>query len=99
LEAEPEGATTGSQDNHFKGNKKESIAMRTDNCFESTQEVKEALNKQNYIPSDEIATILFLSQQLGKPLLTEGPAGVGKTELAKAVAGATGKRINSVTVL
>jgi MoxR-like ATPase len=67
--------------------------MRTDNCFESMQDVKEALNKQNYIPSDEIATILFLSQQLEKPLLTEGPAGVGKTELAKAVAGATGREL------
>jgi MoxR-like ATPase len=67
--------------------------MLKDNCFESPQEVKEALNKQNYIPSDEISTILYLSQQLGKPLLTEGPAGVGKTELAKAVAGATGREL------
>jgi MoxR-like ATPase len=53
--------------------------------------VKLALGEQQYIASDEISTILYLSQQLGKPLLTEGPAGVGKTELAKAVAGATGR--------
>ena len=36
---------------------------------------------------------MYLSQQLGKPLLTEGPAGVGKTELAKAIAGATGREL------
>jgi MoxR-like ATPase len=59
--------------------------------FSSPQEVKLALGEQQYIASDEISTILYLSQQLGKPLLTEGPAGVGKTELAKAVAGATGR--------
>ena len=57
--------------------------------FDSIEELKVALNAQQYIASDEIATILFLSQELGKPLLTEGPAGVGKTELAKAVSGAT----------
>lgn len=62
-------------------------------CFNSPQEVKSALGDQKYIASDEIATIMFLSQQLGKPLLTEGPAGVGKTELAKAVAGATGREL------
>ena len=59
--------------------------------FKSADEIKAALEKQKYIASDEIATIMFLSQQLGKPLLAEGPAGVGKTELAKAIAGATGR--------
>lgn len=59
--------------------------------FDSPQGLKFALGKQQYIASDEIATIMYLSQQLGKPLLTEGPAGVGKTELAKAIAGATGR--------
>jgi MoxR-like ATPase len=57
--------------------------------FRSAEELKTALGEQQYIASDEIATIMYLSQQLGKPLLTEGPAGVGKTELAKAIAGAT----------
>lgn len=58
--------------------------------FESPLELKSALWKQQYIANDEIATILYLSQELGKPLLVEGPAGVGKTESAKAIAGATG---------
>jgi len=61
--------------------------------FNSPEEVKIGLGRQQYIASDEIATIIYLSQQLGKPLLTEGPAGVGKTELAKAVAGATGREL------
>ena len=58
--------------------------------FETTEAVKSALSDQSYIASDEIATIVYLAQKLGKPLLAEGPAGVGKTELAKAIAGATG---------
>jgi MoxR-like ATPase len=61
--------------------------------FSSNQEVRTTLGEQQYIASDEIATIVYLSQQLGKPLLTEGPAGVGKTELAKAIAGATGREL------
>jgi MoxR-like ATPase len=57
--------------------------------FSSPAELKAALGAEQYIASDEIATIMYLSQELGKPLLTEGPAGVGKTELAKAIALAT----------
>ncbi len=67
--------------------------MSSIRTFASPAELKAALGEQQYIASDEIATIMFLSQQLGKPLLTEGPAGVGKTELAKAVAGATGREL------
>jgi MoxR-like ATPase len=57
--------------------------------YETVEQVKEALAGQQYIASDEIATVLFLAEKLGKPLLTEGPAGVGKTELSKAWAAAT----------
>ena len=58
--------------------------------FDSPASVKQSLSSQKYIASDEIATVVFLAQKLGKPLLAEGPAGVGKTELAKAVAGSLG---------
>jgi len=54
--------------------------------FQSPQELMECLKSQKYIANNEISTILYLSQQLGKPVLAEGPAGVGKTELAKALA-------------
>ncbi len=61
--------------------------------FNSVETVKARLAEQKYIASDEIATIVYLSEKLGKPLLVEGPAGVGKTELAKAIAGATGREL------
>lgn len=56
--------------------------------FQSIADVKQRLEKANYLASDDIATVVFLADRLGKPLLVEGPAGVGKTELAKAVADA-----------
>ena len=61
--------------------------------FNSTNSVKSELSRQRYIASDEIATIVYLAERLGKPLLAEGPAGVGKTELAKAIAGAAGREL------
>jgi len=61
--------------------------------FNTPDELKSALGAEQYIANDEIATIMYLSQELGKPLLTEGPAGVGKTELAKAIACATGREL------
>jgi MoxR-like ATPase len=59
--------------------------------FTTTQDVNEALSRQQYIASDEISTVLFLAEKLGKPVLAEGPAGVGKTELAKAWAASTSR--------
>jgi MoxR-like ATPase len=49
-------------------------------------EVKKMLQENGYIPDDSIAMSVFLSMQLEKPLLIEGPAGVGKTEIAKVMA-------------
>ena len=61
--------------------------------FENVGQVTKALSGQQYIATDEISTVMFLASRLGKPLLAEGPAGVGKTELAKAWAGATGMQL------
>ncbi|MBK8021608.1 MAG: MoxR family ATPase [Chloroflexi bacterium] len=47
-------------------------------------QVKTSLREQQYIATDDISTVMFLADKLGKPVLAEGPAGVGKTELAKA---------------
>ncbi|TLF79229.1 AAA family ATPase [Nocardia cyriacigeorgica] len=56
------------------------------NFFASVDEVTRRLTAAGYLPSTDIATAVFLAGHLGKPLLIEGPAGVGKTELAKAIA-------------
>jgi MoxR-like ATPase len=61
--------------------------------FASPGEVAERLSGAGYLTDDAIATTVYLADALGKPLLVEGPAGVGKTELAKAVAAATGARL------
>ena len=54
--------------------------------FENVDSVITDLDKQGYVCDKRIATVVYLAQQLGKPILVEGPAGVGKTELAKVVA-------------
>ncbi|MEU8177906.1 MoxR family ATPase [Microbispora hainanensis] len=61
--------------------------------FASPDEVRGRLAAVDYLADDGIATSVFLAGALGKPLLAEGPAGVGKTQLAKAVAQATGARL------
>ena len=59
--------------------------------FESIEEVRERLAAQDYVSDARLATVVFLATRLGKPVLVEGPAGVGKTELAKSLAGAAGR--------
>src|ERR1035437_2803407 len=54
--------------------------------FKSVNDVQERLEMAGYIPSKEISTVVFLAAATQKPVLVEGPAGVGKTELAKAIA-------------
>ncbi len=56
--------------------------------FSSVDDVKAKLAGAGYLASDAIATTVYLASELGKPLLIEGPAGVGKTALAEAVADA-----------
>jgi MoxR-like ATPase len=61
--------------------------------FASPADVRDRLSTVDYLSDSSIATSVFLAGTLGKPLLTEGPAGVGKTQLAKAVATATGAQL------
>jgi MoxR-like ATPase len=60
---------------------------------ESVAEVKEALAEVGYLADEPAALVSFLAQKLGKPVLVEGPAGVGKTELAKALSRASGREL------
>jgi len=61
--------------------------------FADVADVTQRLSAAGYLPDHQIATTVFLADRLGKPLLVEGPAGVGKTELAKAMATATGAEL------
>jgi MoxR-like ATPase len=60
---------------------------------EEVRQIQRMLEEQLYITDAGIATALYLSMALGKPLLVEGPAGVGKTEIAKALANALGAKL------
>jgi MoxR-like ATPase len=61
--------------------------------FASVPEVREGLKEVKYLADEGIAGVVYLADRLGKPILVEGPAGVGKTQLAKSVSDLTGARL------
>lgn len=61
--------------------------------FQSVNDVVEGLGNQSYICDKNVATVVYLGTQLQKPILVEGPAGVGKTELGKVIASALGMKL------
>ncbi len=61
--------------------------------FQTVEAAASGLERAGYLPSREIATAVFLADRLEKPMLVEGPAGVGKTELARAFAAASGRKL------
>jgi MoxR-like ATPase len=67
------------------------IATMAETPPESVGDVRDALARVGYLADEPAALVSFLAQRLGKPVLVEGPAGVGKTELAKALSRSTGR--------
>ena len=61
--------------------------------FSSVEDVQERFRGASYIANRRISTVVYLAERMGRPILIEGPAGVGKTEMAKALADATARRL------
>lgn len=67
--------------------------LRGWHLFGSVEDVKRQLRRTGYVADDDAATSVFLAARLSRPLLVEGPAGTGKTELGRAVAHASGREL------
>ncbi len=65
----------------------------SDQSLSSPAEVQDALRSVDYLSDDRISQVVYLAERLSKPVLVEGPAGVGKTELAKSLAKVHGRRL------
>ena len=61
--------------------------------FQSVEDVQQQFKNARYIANRRISTVVFLAARMGRPVLIEGPAGVGKTELAKTLAEVTGRHL------
>src|SRR3954464_5775994 len=75
------------------GTRAESILQPVSGEFQSIEEAQSGLGKAGYLADESTALVSYLAARLGKPVLVEGPAGVGKTELAKALSRATGRKL------
>src|SRR3954447_20499068 len=65
----------------------------TDAAQGGVEEMRGSLEEVGYLAAESTALVAYLAAELGKPVLVEGPAGVGKTELAKALSRATGRKL------
>ena len=70
-----------------------SVGSTHDISLRRVDEVREGLSKVDYLADEGIAGVVYLADRLQKPILVEGPAGTGKTQLAKSVAEMTGARL------
>ena len=67
--------------------------------WQSIDALQEAMHHHHYICDRALATVIFLALKLEKPILLEGEAGVGKTEVAKVLATSPGRQINPPAML
>src|SRR4030095_12823157 len=68
-------------------------SFQGDAMFQSVEEVQQRFKRAGYTANRRICTVVFLAARMGRPVLIEGPAGVGKTELAKTLADIASRRL------